>query len=189
MPPAKRRAAIIEATLPLIEDHGTTVTTRQVAEAAGVAEGTIYRVFDSLQDLIDASVRSAFSSERLQEFLRGVDLGGTLEEKTSATLLLLERRLGTVRSLMMVIHHAQRVEPHPTGACLQDELNQRRQELDSWLTAHFVEHSSELRVSPERYVAFLRLLATGRLLHVNAGIDQDLTASLALNGAMRKDQL
>ena len=56
MPREQRRAAIIEATLPLIHEVGTAVTTRQVAEAAGVAEGTIFRVFDSLQELIDATI-------------------------------------------------------------------------------------------------------------------------------------
>mgnify|MGYP002138799000 CR=1 FL=1 len=54
MPPEQRRAAIIEATIPLLQEQGTGLTTKQVAEAAGVAEGTIFRVFDSLQDLIEA---------------------------------------------------------------------------------------------------------------------------------------
>ena len=47
MSPDERRAALIDATLPLLLEHGRGVTTRQIAEAAGVAEGTIFRVFDS----------------------------------------------------------------------------------------------------------------------------------------------
>ncbi len=184
MPPEQRRAAIVEATLPLIQQHGTTVTTKQVAEAAGVAEGTIFRVFDSLQDLVDAAIMSAFSPERLQELLRGVDLGDDLATKTSGTLVLLAQRMDTIRSLMMAIHHAHG-QPQP---CLREELEARRRELDAWLVERFAEHEPELSVSPSHYVAYLRLLATGTVLHLDSGIDTDATASLALNGALRKEQ-
>src|SRR5690349_3699156 len=39
LPPAERRAALVAATLPLISEHGPAVSTRQIAVAAGVAEG------------------------------------------------------------------------------------------------------------------------------------------------------
>ena len=55
-----RRTALIEATLPLLLEHGRTVTSKQIAEAAGVAEGTIFRVFDSKDDLITAALDHAF---------------------------------------------------------------------------------------------------------------------------------
>ncbi|AQP48165.1 hypothetical protein BW730_12320 [Tessaracoccus aquimaris] len=187
MPPEKRRAAIIKATLPLIEQHGTTVTTRQVAEAAGVAEGTIFRVFDSLQELIDAAIMSAFSREKLLELLHDVDLGADLEAKTNATLGLLAQRLDTIRALMMVIHHAHGQEEHKPDTCIRDELDLRRRELDAWLAARFDENAEELRVSPTQYVSFLRLLATGTVLHLDTGIDAAATASLALHGALRKE--
>ena len=45
--PDERRRAIVDAVLPLLIEHGRAVTTRQMAEAAGIAEGTIFRVFDS----------------------------------------------------------------------------------------------------------------------------------------------
>lgn len=183
MPPAERRKAIIEATLPLIQQQGTNVSTRQVAEAAGVAEGTIFRVFDSMQDLIQASILAAFSREALDDFLSGVDLGDTLEEKTHATLSLLKHRIDTIRSLMMVVHQA---EGSP-GMCIRDGLSTRRDELDAWLVERFAVHAPDLRVPPEQYVSFLRLLATGSSLHLDAGLDADAAASLALHGALRKE--
>ena len=39
--PEDRRAALVEVTLPLVLEHGRAVTTAQIAEAAGVAQGTI----------------------------------------------------------------------------------------------------------------------------------------------------
>ena len=47
---------IIEAMLPLLLEHGEMVTTRQIAEAAGIAEGTIFRVFADKDELIAAVV-------------------------------------------------------------------------------------------------------------------------------------
>ena len=60
LPPAQRRAALIAATLSLIREHGADVSTRQIAEAADVAEGTIFRVFPDKAALIDAAVDAAF---------------------------------------------------------------------------------------------------------------------------------
>src|SRR5690606_40981582 len=42
---ADRRNAIAAATVPLLVEHGAAVTTRQIADAAGVAEGTLFRAF------------------------------------------------------------------------------------------------------------------------------------------------
>ncbi|MBN9326134.1 MAG: TetR family transcriptional regulator, partial [Cellulomonas sp.] len=45
MPPDERRRAILRAVLPVVRERGADVTTRELAEAAGVAEGTLFRVF------------------------------------------------------------------------------------------------------------------------------------------------
>lgn len=60
MRPEDRRAAIVAATLPLIIKHGTTVTTGQIATAAGVAEGTVFRAFADKQELMWACLDAAF---------------------------------------------------------------------------------------------------------------------------------
>ncbi|MGO7983999.1 TetR/AcrR family transcriptional regulator, partial [Rhizobium johnstonii] len=51
-----RRNAIMEAIVPLIVAHGRSVTSKQIAEAAGVAEGTIYSVFADKDELLEATV-------------------------------------------------------------------------------------------------------------------------------------
>src|SRR5690348_9022981 len=61
--PDDRRAALIEATIPLLIEHGTAVSTRQIAQAAGVAEGTIFRVFPDKASLVMAAVRHGIDPE------------------------------------------------------------------------------------------------------------------------------
>jgi AcrR family transcriptional regulator len=66
LPPEDRRAALIAVTIPLLREHGLAVSTRQIAEAAGVAEGTIFNVFPDKQSLLGAAVKAAFDPEPLQ---------------------------------------------------------------------------------------------------------------------------
>ena len=45
LPPDDRREAILEAIIPLLQERGRNVTSRELAEAAEVAEGTLFRAF------------------------------------------------------------------------------------------------------------------------------------------------
>ena len=65
----------MEATLPLLRAHGLSITTRQIAEAAGVAEGTIFGVFPDKEALLQA-VQDAGSLEKgkIMATLRGYTL-------------------------------------------------------------------------------------------------------------------
>ena len=74
LPPDERRAALVAATLPLVAVHGVKVTTRQIADAAGVAEGTIFRVFADKDELVQAAIAAALDPEPLFEELSRVDL-------------------------------------------------------------------------------------------------------------------
>ena len=73
MPPDERRAAIVEATLPLVHEHGNGVTVRMIAEAAGVAEGTIFTVFRDKDALMTAVRDRAFDAEPALRELDAID--------------------------------------------------------------------------------------------------------------------
>lgn len=86
LPPEERRQALIEATLPLVLEHGTDVSTRLIAEAAGVAEGTIFRVFPSKDDLIEAVIASAFDPSSLIDAIGRVDRSLPLGDRLVAAV-------------------------------------------------------------------------------------------------------
>jgi AcrR family transcriptional regulator len=92
LPPSERRAEIIAATLPLLLAHGSTVTTRQIAEAAGIAEGTIFRVFPDKESLFEAVVDFAFDSASTDAALDAIDRSLPLESRLTAAVDVLRRR-------------------------------------------------------------------------------------------------
>jgi AcrR family transcriptional regulator len=103
MPPDQRRAAIVEAALPLLRKHGESVTTRQIADAAGIAEGTIFRVFDDKESLIMAVVKQVFDPEPTVEALRSVEPTLPLRERLREAVEIIAERLDSVWELMSAL--------------------------------------------------------------------------------------
>jgi AcrR family transcriptional regulator len=103
MPPDKRRAALITATLPLVGRYGKKVTTRQIAEAAGVAEGTIFRVFPDKEALIDATVAAALDPDPLLDRIERIDPALPLVERLTELTTVLQERLISVINLLLAL--------------------------------------------------------------------------------------
>src|SRR6266852_4962864 len=80
LPPDERRSMIVAATLPLLLEHGERVTSRQIAEAAGIAEGTIFRAFADKDELIAAVLEVALDQEPLEDALSAVNPSLPLDE-------------------------------------------------------------------------------------------------------------
>jgi AcrR family transcriptional regulator len=78
----QRREAILKVALPLLCEHGERVTTSQIAQAAGIAEGTIFRVFPEKRELLRAALRRFMSGDAEVEQIGQIDAGETpLEER------------------------------------------------------------------------------------------------------------
>ena len=103
LPPAERRAHIVAVTLPLILEHGTAVTTRQIAEAAGIAEGTIFGVFPDKDALIDAVVEVALDPAPAEVELRAIDASGPLADRLVEAVDILRRKVTSVFELMSAV--------------------------------------------------------------------------------------
>jgi AcrR family transcriptional regulator len=110
LPLDKRRATLIAATEPLLERFGREVSTRQIAEAAGVAEGTIFRAFATKEALLDAVIEDAFDSQRTCYELAQVDPALSLEERLTAAVVILQERLRQIFALFGSLRL--RKEPH-----------------------------------------------------------------------------
>lgn len=99
LPPDDRRQALIDATLPLLLKQGPHVTTREIARAAGIAEGTIFGVFETKQELIETTVAAALSPAAEIAALEKLPRGEPLEQRVHSILELIGGKISRVRSL------------------------------------------------------------------------------------------
>jgi AcrR family transcriptional regulator len=77
MEPEQRRESIIEATLRLVRRGGTPITTQAIAREVGTAEGTIFRVFATKEELIESCLTRALASDPILD-----DLDRAAEQST-----------------------------------------------------------------------------------------------------------
>ena len=91
--PTERRAAIVAATLPLLLERGIAVTTKQIADAAGIAEGTIFRVFPDKNALLGAVIDAAADTSAAEAAIAAIDRSLPIEGQIEDAVRILQRRL------------------------------------------------------------------------------------------------
>jgi len=103
LPPEERRASIISATIQLLCEHGTKVTTRQIADAAAVAEGTIFRVFEDKESIVEAAIEAAFDPAPLDLALRSIDRSLPLDERLRLAAGVIQLRVAGIWKLISAV--------------------------------------------------------------------------------------
>ena len=157
LPPDQRRATIIDAALPLLRRDGADVTTKQIADAAGIAEGTIFRVFADKDSLITAAIAQVFDPAPTIEEMRRVDLALPLRERLMAAIDVIAGRLEGVWELMSAMRMMGAPEQNPQlrSAMHRHQLNDV---LPEALIALIEPDRARFRVDPVQVARVLRLV-------------------------------
>jgi len=136
---------IIDAVIPLLLKHGADVTSRQIAEAAGVAEGTVFRAFGDKESLIRAAVERYLESSPIRQPLTEINPGLALEDRIRAAVVILQARFrGVFRMVSILGEH-----PHPRSA-------HDRKNITAVFTALVEPDLERLNIPPDRAAKLLR---------------------------------
>ncbi|GAA4857615.1 TetR/AcrR family transcriptional regulator [Saccharopolyspora rosea] len=123
MDPEQRREAIVRATMPLLAEHGANVTTRQIARAAGIAEGTIFRAFADKDEILHSCVTEAFRTDQLCARIRAVAPEPPLADRlTEAGVLFLDHltQLGRMMRTLVTTGYDLHRRHHDEGRAPDD---------------------------------------------------------------------
>lgn len=103
LPPDERRAVIASAALSLMLEHGTNITTRQIAEAANIAEGTTFRVFPDKDAIIRAAVDLALDPAPVRRAIGEIDRTLPFEKQLIEAVEIIQRRMLDIGRLVSAV--------------------------------------------------------------------------------------
>ena len=144
-----RQDMIIGVVIPLILEHGRDLTSKQIAEACGLAEGTIFRAFGDKESLITAAVDRYLDPLALRTGLRSIDPDLSLDDTLRAIFGLLRDRFSGVIRMMSALG---RQGPPPRR---ERDANDFAVVIGELLAPH----AEELRIAPEQVGHYARVIA------------------------------
>src|SRR3954447_17478406 len=175
MAPEDRRSMIVSAALPLLLEHGERLTSRQIAEAAGIAEGTIFRAFSDKDELIAAVMESALDQAPLESAVGAIDPALSFTDAVGAAIVIMQERVIHVWRIWSSVgtrHHEQARRPVADSGAL---------------VTLFARYRHDITVEPIVAARLLRALTLSTTHPMIAGepMTSDEIAELFLHGVGR----
>jgi len=182
--PDERRASIVTAAMPLVRARGKDVTTRQIAEAAGVAEGTLFRVFDDKEAIVQAVVSSVLDSGPVVSRLDAIDADRPIDDLLPELVTVLQHRMRNVVEIMMAVRWMppEHVRRHREDGWQNDPIMHRIVEMLGG-------HGDELSIAAGQAAKVLRLLVfagTHPMISDGRPLETDEIVSTLLDGIRRR---
>lgn len=187
MTPEQRREMIVQVALPLVAEHGYSVSTQQVARAAGIGEATIFRVFSDKDTLLRACIAEAVRPDHLLRELASISLETPLHERLVEAADALSAHRGRMGAVIGALH-ASGLPRRPEGERPTPEHS--REESMAATTAAVAEllepDRERFRIPTETLAASFGLLAMSlrRVPHGQSALDTEGVVDLFLHGAL-----
>lgn len=172
--PEDRRDAILDAVLPLLRTKGRDVSSRQLAEAAGVAEGTLFRAFGDKESLIAAAIERIFDHTPLWAALRAIDLAAPFEDKLDRVVELLREHLSDIVAAVIAL----RIEERHPGPDPEDR------QLALILRDVFADDIERFAVPLDTVADYVRMVAFASALPLMPRFDDGVLSGLLARGIL-----
>lgn len=169
-----RRAMIVDAVIPLLIEHGRGVTSRQIAESAGIAEGTIFRAFGDKESLVQAAIEKYLDPGELQAGLAAIDANLPLEVKIRRIIELMQGRFHHVMGFMAAL-----------GEFGRPPVKNPRMQLAEIIAGVLRPDLDRLNVPPARVAQYIRLVTFASTItefNQDNEFDAETLTSLIVNG-------
>jgi AcrR family transcriptional regulator len=172
--PEDRRDAILDAVVPLLRAKGRDVSSRELAEAAGVAEGTLFRAFGDKESLIAAAIERIFDHTHLWAALRAIDPELPFELKLAEVVSLLRHHLSDIVAAVIAL----RIEERHPGPDPEDR------QLAIILREVFVGDMDRFAVPLDIVADYVRMVAFASALPLMPQFDNDVLSGLIARGIL-----
>lgn len=189
--PDARRQAILEAVIPLLIAKGASVTTSEMAHAAGIAEGTIFRVFPDKSSLLHEALKTSFDPAPTLGQLADIERALPFEvqlRKAAAIILQRAERVHALAALLRSIPSTPQTDHQDTRKAAIEANS-----MIFWgLTRMFGDETDRLAVEPARAAAAFRgLLHAVAFPFCDPGemITADEAIEVLLNGVLREESV
>lgn len=185
MSPEQRREMIIQTAIPLITEYGAAVTTAKVARAAGIGEGTIFRVFADKDELLQACVAEALSPEHAIRELDAIDVSQPLPDRLAEAAEALQAHMSRMGAILGSLGHRGGKHPGTVRGAGRGESTTR---IRAALAELLEPDKAALRRPPEQIAAlFFGLLFTQPRTDDEPDLTPHELVEVFLHGALSGD--